>query len=370
MSRAGSEPRGTRYRSSVRLPPAAPQGPAPQGTGPTGPHVTVIGRPRQLRIGGTAAPVALGPGIGRQVRALLAREHYDIVHLHEPLMPMLPLQFLRQGQPPMLGTFHASEPAGRRLYRFAAPALRRWTRRLSARTAISETALATARPVLGGPCQIVPGCTDLAHFATPAPPPPSLANDHRRTILFVGRAEPRKGLSDLIEAYGHLRQRHADLRLVVVGPPGRQGAALRARVESAGWSEVIFAGPVPDAALPGYYQAAHVFVAPATAGESFGLVLAEAMAAGAPVVAGDNPRLPRCRPARAGWPAVTARRAPGARPNHRSTAPRRGPAPAIRRRRTAAGGQLRSARGGGGLPRPVSCARGRGAGDPVRSDDA
>jgi len=264
-------------------------GPASSRNGLTPGDVIPYGHPRRIPSGGTVAAISLGPVSGGAVRALLGRGRYDVVHLHEPLMPMLPLQFLRQGGPPMLGTFHASEPTGRCLYRFAAPALRRWTRRLSARTAISETALATARPILGGPCQIVPGCTNLTHFANPVPPPPLLANDDRRTILFVGRAEPRKGLSDLIEAYGHLRQRHADLRLVVVGPPGRQGAALRARVESNGWSEVIFAGPVPDAALPGYYQAAHVFVAPATAGESFGLVLAEAMAAGAPVVAGDNP---------------------------------------------------------------------------------
>ena len=108
-------------------------------------------------------------------------------------------------------------------------------------------------------------------------------------ILFVGRAEARKGLDDLIDAYGQLRARHDDLRLVVVGAAGRRGDALRARVEAAGWRDVHFAGPVPASDLPRYYQAAHVFVAPATGGEAFGLVLTEAMAAGAPVVAGDNP---------------------------------------------------------------------------------
>ena len=265
-------------------------GPASARDG-TPPQATIIGRPRGVRGGGTVAPIALDPRLGSQVRRLLLRERYDVVHVHEPLMPMLSLQFLRQADAPLLGSFHSAEPAAARLYRLTGPLLRRWTRRLAARTAVSETARAIAGPALGGPCAIVPGCTDLSRFAAPAPPPelPALDGRARRVILFVGRAEARKGLDDLIDAYGQLRARHDDLRLVVVGAAGRRGDALRARVEAAGWQDVHFAGPVPASDLPRYYQAAHVFVAPATGGEAFGLVLTEAMAAGAPVVAGDNP---------------------------------------------------------------------------------
>ncbi len=268
-------------------------GPASTRDG-TPPQATIIGRPRGVRGGGTVAPIALDPRLGSQVRRLLRRERYDVVHVHEPLMPMLSLQFLRQADAPLLGTFHSAEPAAARLYRLTGPLLRRWTRRLAARTAVSETARAIAGPALGGPCAIVPGCTDLSRFATPAPPPelaelPGPGGPTRRVILFVGRAEARKGLDDLIDAYGQLRARHDDLRLVVVGATGRRGDALRARVDAAGWRDVHFAGPVPASDLPRYYQAAHIFVAPATGGEAFGLVLTEAMAAGAPVVAGDNP---------------------------------------------------------------------------------
>ena len=270
-------------------------GPASTRDG-TPPDATILGRARGVRGGGTVAPIALDPRLGSQVRRLLRRERYDVVHVHEPLMPMLSLAFLRHADTPLLGTFHSAESAAGRLYRLTGPLLRRWTRRLAARTAVSETARAVAGPALGGPCAIVPGCIDLSRFSTPAPPPglpdlpaPSLDGRARRTILFVGRADRRKGLDDLIEAYGQLRARHDDLRLVVAGAAGRRGDALRARVDAAGWRDVHFAGPVSASDLPRYYGAAHVFVAPATGGEAFGLVLTEAMAAGAPVVAGDNP---------------------------------------------------------------------------------
>ena len=208
-------------------------------------------------------------------------------------MPLLPLQFLRHADAPMVGTFHAAESTGRRLYRLAGPALKRWTRRLAARSAISETARRVARPALGGPCEIIPGCTDLARFAAPLSPPLAMPgtplSDDRRVILFVGRGERRKGLDDLVEAFGRLRVAHDDLHLVVVGPPGPRGPALRERVRAAGWDDVSFVGPVSERDLPRYYQAAHIFAAPSTGGEAFGLVLTEAMAAGAPVIAGDNP---------------------------------------------------------------------------------
>ena len=266
-------------------------GPSSAGGDPRPPAATIVGRARGVRGGGTVAPIALDPRLGSQVRRLSRRERYDVVHVHEPLMPMLSLAFLRRADAPLLGTFHSAEPAAGRLYRLGGALLRRWTRRLAARTAVSETARAIAGPALGGPCAIVPGCTDLSRFTTPAPPPdlPSLDGRARRTILFVGRADRRKGLGDLIDAYGQLRARHDDLRLLVVGAGGRRGEALRARVEAAGWRDVHFTGPVTAPDLPRYYGAANVFVAPATGGEAFGLVLTEAMAAGAPVVAGDNP---------------------------------------------------------------------------------
>ena len=272
-------------------------GPASSPDAAVPPDVTVLGSPRTILVGGTTAPIALNLRLGHAVRRLLAQEQFDIIHLHEPVMPVLPLQFLRgalrAGDVPIVGTFHTAESTGRQIYRIAGPALRRWTRRLDARSAVSETARRVAAPALGGPCDIIPGGTDIARFSAPLSPPPGLpqppTGDPRRTILFVGRAEPRKGLTDLIEAFARLRRDHHNLQLVVVGPPGPLGPALRKRVHDAGWTDIHFVGPVAQQDLPRYYQSAHVFASPATGGEAFGLVLTEAMAAGAPVVAGDNP---------------------------------------------------------------------------------
>lgn len=266
-------------------------GPASSRDGTTPSDVTVLGHPKPVAAGGTVAAIALDFGLRPEIGAVLDRERYDVVHLHEPLMPVLPLQFLREATSmriPTIGTFHAAETTGRRVYRVAGHVLARWTRRLSARTAVSATARDVAGAALGGPCRIIPGCTDLTRFSVALPRPAEMPAQ-RRSILFVGRGERRKGLDDLIEAYGRLRADHDDLRLVIVGPPGPLGPGLRARVRAAGWDDVDFVGPVSEADLPAYYQAAHVFAAPASGGEAFGLVLTEAMAAGAAVVAGDNP---------------------------------------------------------------------------------
>ncbi len=261
-------------------------GPASARNGTTPKELTVVGRPRRIPAGGTAASLTLSLRLARTVRTLLEQEQFEIVHLHEPYMPLLPLHFLRFSNARNVGTFHAAEPLGRRLYRLAGPVLRQWARRLHARTAVSTVARDTARPGLGGSCAVIPCCTDVERFARPAAPPPPL-DDGRRNILFVGRIEPRKGLRVLLDAYGRIRRDHADTRLVVVGPTDAQGRKAEARTQALGWDDVLFTGAVHTDDLPRYYQAAHVFCSPALGGEAFGIVLTEAMAAGAPVLASD-----------------------------------------------------------------------------------
>ncbi len=263
-------------------------GPASSRNGLTPPDVTVVGRPLPVPAGGTVATIAMSPLVPRALRSLLEEEQFDIVHLHEPLMPLLPLHALRVSTALRVGTFHTAEPLGRRLYRLAGPALARWATRLHAHTAISATARDVAAPFIRGPCEIIPGCIDIDRFARPAPPLPALL-DGRRNILFVGRIEPRKGLAVLLQAYGRVRASHHDTRLVVVGPKGWLGCRLERRVRALAWDDVVFTGAVAAADLPRYYQAASVFCAPAGGGEAFGIVLAEAMAAGVPIVASEIP---------------------------------------------------------------------------------
>ena len=263
------------------LGPSSADGDAPDG-------VTVMGGTRSIAVGGTVAAISLSHRLGGATRDLLTREDFDLVHLHEPLMPLLPLQILRASEALNVGTFHSAERVARRFYRLAAPALRRLTHRLHARTAVSPVARRVADAVLNGPCEIIPCCTNVEHFRRPQDAPPELA-DGRRNILFVGRVEPRKGLGVLLDAYRAVRRAHPDIRLVIVGPLDRRARRLQARVRRDGWDEVLFTGAVSPEQLPGYYQSATVFCTPALAGEAFGLVLVEAMAAGAPVVASNIP---------------------------------------------------------------------------------
>ncbi len=245
-----------------------------------------IGKPRTIRAGGTSLRIALDPRLYSKVRDLLDAEHFDIIHIHEPLLPIVPLAFLRHANAPTVGTFHASERVGRRIYRLTAPVLRRWAQRLDAQTAVSVAARDAAAPVLRDDVDIVPPGIDVAHFRRPLDRPPAMTGA-RHNVLFVGRAEPRKGLDVLIDAFSRVRQRLPDARLVIVGAMGARAAALQASVRAADRQDVVFAGPVDYADLPAYYQAADVFCAPARGGESFGIVLAEAMAAGTPIVASD-----------------------------------------------------------------------------------
>ena len=245
-----------------------------------------IGRARRVRIGGPVAPIAIGPSVAGAMRAHLRQANYDVIHVHEPFMPLVSLQAVRQADAPIVATFHGAERVGRWAYRTLRPMLGRWAARIDARTAVSDAAVATARP-LADEAEIIPCPIDVAQVAEPTERPPEL-NESARTILFVGRAEPRKGLRTLIDAYGELRSAHSDLELIVIGPRDRAMRGLERSLQERGWDDVRFLGARPHEALPAYYQAADVFCSPATGGEAFGIVLAEAMAAGTPVVAGDN----------------------------------------------------------------------------------
>jgi phosphatidyl-myo-inositol alpha-mannosyltransferase len=190
---------------------------------------------------------------------------------------------------PIVGTFHAWAPS-HRLYRLVSPAARRVAQRLDARIAVSAAARQFASDALGlhpGAFRIVPNGVDAASFAA-ADPLPNLVDPERPLVLFVGRLEPRKGVDVAIRAFLRLRSSLPQARLCVVGDgPGR--ARAQEMVPASIRCDIHFAGSVSGEDLPRYHASADVFVAPATSGESFGIVLLEAMAAGLPVVASDIP---------------------------------------------------------------------------------
>ena len=245
---------------------------------PPEPGVISVGPSVLLAANGSVAPLALDPPAIRRTLEVLAAEQPDVLHLHEPLVPGPALTALLVGNVPAVGTFHASGrvPA----YVWLRPAVRAVARRIGLRTAVSPEARALAERWLGGACQVLPNGVEVERFAKSDPwPAPATPGGTGRAILFVGRHEPRKGLDVLLEAF---RQLDRDAVLWVAGE-GPNTSALSATAPPG----VEWLGRISDGELAQRLRAATVFCAPSLHGESFGVILLEAMAAGTPVVASD-----------------------------------------------------------------------------------
>lgn len=246
------------------------------------PWVRAVGRPVDLTYNRSNVPIDPRPWSARTVRAALRAFGPDVIHVHEPFTPSTTLWAVLVADAPLVATFHSgAEPA--RLYDLAGPLLRRLARRLSARIAVSEAAARVARRRLGGTFEVVPNGVDVERFAGASPA--ELGSGTK--LLFVGRLDERKGFRIAVEAFEQLAAERPDLRLVVAGdgPERRALEGLSASVRE----RVRLLGTVPNEDLPPIHAACDVFVAPNVGGESFGVVLVEAMAAGLPVVASDIP---------------------------------------------------------------------------------
>jgi phosphatidylinositol alpha-mannosyltransferase len=235
-----------------------------------------------VRFGGTESGIGLDPRAAWRVGSLLARNDFDVVHVHEPLVPLMPWSVLRQARAPVIATFHVHRETGHRWYPAARPWLRSLMRLVTYRIAVSEAARRTVAQHFPGPYRIVPNGVDINAFRTNGSPPPVFSSG-RHHILSVGRLEARKGTHHLIRAMAEVQRRRPDTRIVVIGDgPERRGLAGLARSLSV---DAAFVGPVSDAELPAYMHAADILCSPAVGGESFGLVVLEGMACGKPIVA-------------------------------------------------------------------------------------
>ena len=248
------------------------------------PDVIAIGRPRPFPASGSVVRITINPRIVKQVKTVLAEERFDVVHVHEPLMPLLPIEFLRFSDAVNVGTFHAAKEGGNRFYQYSARLLKRWFRRLDGKIAVSPAAERLVSRYFAGYYNIIPNGVTLSRFTDQRPLPQFM--DGRRNILFVGRMEKRKGLKYLLRAFIAVKSEMPDARLIIVGD-GKLRPGYERSMEHAGIPDVVWAGYVPDADLPRYYASADVFCAPNTANESQGYVLLEAMASGKPVVASN-----------------------------------------------------------------------------------
>lgn len=245
-----------------------------------------IGRVVSIPANGSVARITLSVRSYLQAGRLLQEQQFDLIHLHEPLMPALPLTVLRHSATTNIGTFHAYRVTPL-TYFYSKPILRPFFRRLHGHIAVSGAARAFVGEYFPADYRVIPNGIDFARFNTRHPRLEQFS-DSRPTVLFVGRLEKRKGLRYLLRAWPKVLERQPDARLIVVGR-GRPLEGYKRFAARQGWSasDVAFAGYVSAEDLPRYYQACHVFCAPNTGQESFGIVLLEAMAAGAPIVASD-----------------------------------------------------------------------------------
>ena len=262
--------------------------------------VYALGAVTPVPANGSVARISLSTDLGRSIKAILRTERFDVIHLHEPLMPTVPWLVLRYSTSPNVGTFHAFGEYSP-IYAIGRPMLRRFYDRLHARIAVSPSAFEFVSQYFGGDFEIIPNAVDMKRFSGPHKPIEWM-RDGRPTVLFVGRfEEPRKGLRWLLQALPIVEPYFPDLRLVVAGSGDPEDMAEwlplrdhsrtdRVVYRSPGSAlQVEFTGFVSGADLPRFYQSCDVYCAPSTGGESFGIVLLEAMAAGTPVLASRIP---------------------------------------------------------------------------------
>ena len=238
--------------------------------------ITPLGNSIPTAANGSMAPVAPDPSNALRTIAALRDEHFDVVHLHEPIAPGCTVTTLVCSNAPMVWTFHAAGTSAS--YRWLAPFLRPLAARLTIRCAVSEAAVELAQGGLGGEYVLLHNGIDVERFTKATPWP-----TEGPTVLFLSRHEERKGLDVLIEALPALPA-HARVWVASDGPD-----TDRLKAAAAGDPRVEWLGRIDDEEKIRRLRAADVLCAPSLRGESFGMILLEAMAAETPIVASDLP---------------------------------------------------------------------------------
>jgi phosphatidylinositol alpha-mannosyltransferase len=255
---------------------------------PSSPHVKLPdyvvsgGKAVPIPYNGSVARLRFGPATHRMVKRWLAAGDFDVLHLHEPNAPSLSLLALMIADGPIVATFHTSTTKSLGLSMFQG-ILRPWNEKIMGRIAVSDLARRWQIEALGSDAVEIPNGVDVASYAC-APLLPGYPRPGK-TVLFLGRFdEPRKGMAVLLAALPALVERFGEIEILVVGR-GDEDELREQADDLAG--HLRFLGQVDDATKASALRSADVYCAPNTGGESFGIVLVEAMAAGTPVVASN-----------------------------------------------------------------------------------
>ena len=244
--------------------------------------VTPAGKPIPIPYNGAVARVLFGPVAASRVRQWISQNDFDVLHIHEPAVPSLGLLACSLADGPTVGTFHVAAERIRIAFAIV-PIIEPIIERLRARIAVSEVARATLRTHIDTDAIVIPNGINLASFHDATP---RMEWQLGKTIGFIGRFdEKRKGLSLLFEAIPQIVRRHPDLRILVAGPgdPDEFYQAIDAQFRP----RITFLGMLTDLEKRQFFKSVDLYVAPNTGGESFGIILAEAMATGTPILASD-----------------------------------------------------------------------------------
>jgi phosphatidylinositol alpha-mannosyltransferase len=242
-----------------------------------------VGKGFSVPFNGSMGTITLSPTYLAQMRAILERERFDVLHYHEPFVPFLSLVTLTLSTSVNVGTFHAF--GGLSIsYEFGKRMLGHYAGKLHGRIAVSPAARHFISRYFPGEYKIVPNGVEPGRYQRAVPI--ARYRDGVPNILFVGRMEPRKGLIHLLRAFRKLQRDGVRARLLLVGTgPGEREA--RRYVLTRQLDDVEFLGRVSEAQKAQLFKTADIYVSPATGRESFGIVLLEAMSAGAPIICSD-----------------------------------------------------------------------------------
>ena len=244
-----------------------------------------MGKPVPIPSSGSIARISLSVWLRPKIKSLLSKESFDIVHVHNPFSGLLPIYIIEFSKSINIATFHNY---GTRLYRLGGKQLAMPSfRKLNGLIAVSEPARDYVSQHFPGKYEIIPNGIAVEEFSQGVEPIKTL-KDGMINLLFLGRLEKRKGLKYLLTAYAKLKWDWPNLRLLIVGP-GKPDEESYRIISERNLSDVVLVGPVSDKDRARYYASADIYCSPATGGESFGMVLLEAMAATKPIVATSIP---------------------------------------------------------------------------------